>query len=68
MVEIYEKRGRWVVAEPNGKVHKFATEAEAKAAFGFTTRPEVLEALHKVTNDYKGTLEKLEEIEDDEND
>ena len=46
MIEIYEKRGRWVVAEPNGRIHKFATEVEAKEAFGFTARPEVLDSLH----------------------
>ena len=66
MIEIYEKRGRWVVAEPNGRIHKFATEAEAKEAFGFTTRPEVLDSLHKVTSEYANTLKELDDGEEEE--
>lgn len=35
MIEIYEKRGRWCYTDTFGKVHKFSTEAEAKAALGW---------------------------------
>jgi hypothetical protein len=35
MIEIYEKRGRWCFKDASDKVHKFATEAEAKAALGW---------------------------------
>ena len=35
MIEIYGKRGRWCYTDTFGKVHKFATEAEAKTALGW---------------------------------
>jgi len=35
MIEIYEKRGRWCFKDAFDKIHKFATEAEAKASLGY---------------------------------
>lgn len=35
MIEIYEKRGRWCYRDEKGTLHKFDTEAEAKAALGW---------------------------------
>ena len=64
-MEIYEKRGRWVVVQ-GARTYKFATEAEAKEAFGFTARPEVLDALHKVTSEYADTLKELDDGEEEE--
>lgn len=37
---IYEKRGKWCFRDDNGKLHKFATEADAKAAYGVEDAPE----------------------------
>ena len=31
---IYQKRGQWCFRDDNGKLHKFATEADAKAVYG----------------------------------
>lgn len=31
---IYQKRGHWCFRDDNGKLHKFATEAAAKAVYG----------------------------------
>lgn len=36
---IYQKRGHWCFRDDNGKLHKFATEAEAKAAYGIEDAP-----------------------------
>jgi hypothetical protein len=36
---IYQKRGHWCFRDDNGKLHKFATEAEAKAAYGIEDGP-----------------------------
>ena len=35
MIEIFEKRGQWCFNDASGKLHKFATEVEAKAALGY---------------------------------
>ena len=70
MTEIYKKRFQWCGRDSQDRLHKFNTEAEAKDFFGLKepvlTKPKVLEALYKVTNDYKGTFEKLKEIENAE--
>ena len=43
-MEIFEKRGRWCFRDEKGKLHKFSTEAEAKAASGVSLPlPEVRE-------------------------
>ena len=34
-MEIFEKRGRWCFNDEAGKLHKFATEEEAKSALGW---------------------------------
>ena len=66
MIEIYEKRGQWCGRGSDGRLRKFATEIEAKEAFGFSTRPEVLEALQKVTSEYADTLKELDDGEEEE--
>lgn len=33
-MKILNKRGKWVVREPNGKIHKFNTETEARIYAG----------------------------------
>ena len=35
MIEIFEKRGRWCYRNAEGKLFKFATEAEAKSSLGY---------------------------------
>ena len=61
MIHIYEKRGKWCARDDNGRLRKFDTEAQAKEAFGFVTRAEILESLHNVTSDYADTLKDLED-------
>ena len=40
MIEIFEKRGRWCYRNADGKLLKFATEAEAKSSLGYL-EPEI---------------------------
>lgn len=61
MIQIYEKRGQWCARDENGRLRKFATEAAAKEAFGFTSRKEILESLHSVTSGYADVLKDLED-------
>jgi hypothetical protein len=35
MIEIFEKRGKWCYRNADGKLLKFATEAEAKSSLGY---------------------------------
>lgn len=37
---IYKKRQHWCFRDAKGKLHKFATEADAKAAHGVEDAPE----------------------------
>lgn len=36
---IFQKRGRWCFRDENGRLHKFSTEADAKAAYGIVDAP-----------------------------
>lgn len=40
---IFQKRGSWCFRDENGRLHKFPTEADAKAAYGIVdaTKEEV---------------------------
>lgn len=40
MIEIFEKRGSWCYRNADGKLLKFATEAEAKSSLGYL-EPEI---------------------------
>ena len=35
MIEIFEKRGKWCYRDAEGRLLKFATEAEAKSSLGY---------------------------------
>ena len=52
-MEIFEKRGRWCLRDESGKLHKFATEGEAKTAADWI--PPVEETLSKIETSLDGS-------------
>ena len=62
---IYEKRGRWCFEDKDGRLRKFVTEAEAKAAYEGT----ISSALASLNDNFSETLKSLDdelEVEEDD--
>jgi hypothetical protein len=50
---IYQKRQHWCFRDAKGKLHKFATEADAKAAHGVEDAPEEKTLFEEETSTYE---------------
>ena len=56
MIEIFEKRGSWCYRDADGKLFKFATEAEAKSSLGYL-EPEKDNGSEKEKDQEEGSAE-----------
>ena len=64
-MEIFEKRGRWCFKDDSGKLHKFATEEEAKSAAGTDCEDCECDPCECVTEEVDGGEEEEESGEEE---